>query len=593
MQIDKEQRYIEIQELIKEYLSVLLRKNRRFEVKTLYTMLVDMFTLYNELFDSREEELQLLACRECAAYVLPRIELLLQDKKVVSDDMLLQDTYALYRKVYAFVSRRSLSHFIDFMEWDRPSNRKVYYNRKDVLDPFIFYLNKARFDSKLQYVIASFPPSYGKTFTVNYFSAWLLGINYDGSILRLSYGDELVLSSSTSIQELVKSSLYAEVFPLFAPFKGRVFDKESSSEWKIKGADTLASHYARTRFGAVTGVRASEAIIVDDITKGVEESTDTNLHEKLHQKWTAEWYNRKNSDSVLFVFCGTMWSPEDILNKLYEERVDRDGVELLEGRFPYSWETSDGTTAVIRVPLLNEDEQSTCEVVVSTEEAIRLRQVTEDYLFASVYQQDPIPPKGLSFSYDSLRVYQDLPEGMLSTYAYATLDPVRKGLDNVAMPIFRETSEGDHFLVDVLFRDESMSELYDDIVDKIITHNILRVYVESNIDESLVYVLEKKLEEKGYGFCELVPYYATVNKEQRIVAARGVILRKMVFKDKNKVVANSEYGKFMRNFTRYSFKYANRHDDAPDSLASYVENVILQKGVVPKVTPINRSSLGF
>ena len=159
--------------------------------------------------------------------------------------------YALYRKVYAFVSIRSLEHFIDFMEWDRTTYNKVYFNRKEVLKPFVYYLNKLVFSDTMKYVLASYPPSYGKTFVLNYFSAWSYGVKYDTSILRISYSEDLVNAMARSIKELVSSDLFSEVFPNFKIHKNKPFDKEKENEWLLKGADVRTSHYARTREGVI------------------------------------------------------------------------------------------------------------------------------------------------------------------------------------------------------------------------------------------------------------------------------------------------------------------------------------------------------
>ncbi len=583
----------EIRKLISDILGLLENKsvkNKIKDIETLYALYCDLYELYVGLFELGVSDMQLESCRYAAIKLLPRVERLLQSKEVVSSESMLQSVYALYRKVYAFVARRSLEHFIDFMEWDRTTHRKVYFNRKDVLKPFVFYLNKAVFDSKLKYVIASFPPSYGKTFVMNYFSAWIYGINFDSSILRISYSEDLVLAASRSVRDLLESDLFAEVFPNFRILNNKPFDKSKENEWRLKGADTLTSHYARTRDGSITGVRASVAIIIDDITKGEEEAVNASLHEKLYKRWNSEWINRKVDDSVLYVIAGTMWSPEDILNQIREERILKSG-DLVPAKLKYCQETADGSTAVIRVPQLDSNEKSTCDNVMSTEDALFRRQVTDPYLWACVYQQDAIAPTGLEFSWEYLKTYHELPS--VSNHAYAVLDPARKGKDNVSMPIFREDAEGNSFMCDVLFRKESMSELYDEICYKIIDNKVVKLVVENNVDTSLPYVIEKRLKELGYDNCEVVPHFATVKKEQRILAARGLILRKVFFKDKSKLIPNSDYGRFMTNLTKYSFDYVNRNDDAPDSVALYVETIVLNKGAIPKAVAIDRRSLGF
>ena len=129
------------------------------------------------------------------------------------------------------------------------------------------------------------------------------------------------------------------------------------------------------------------------------------------------------------------------------------------------------------------------------------------------------------------------------------------------------------------------------IVEKIIEHNITRLAVENNTDTSLKTLLEDKLKAKGYTICTITEKYNTVNKEQRIKDARGDIRRFIIFKDKKMYRPNTDYGRFMKNLTRYSFDYPNKHDDAPDSMALFRTEIILDRGRPSKPKPINRVKL--
>lgn len=66
-----------------------------------------------------------------------------------------------------------------------------------------------------------------------------------------------------------------------------------------------------------------------------------------------------------------------------------------------------------------------------------------------------------------------------------------------------------------------------------------------------------------------------------------------MFKDKKKYKPNTDYGRFMKNLTVYSFDYPNKHDDAPDSMAMFRTEIILDRGRPSKPKPINRARLGI
>ena len=117
--------------------------------------------------------------------------------------------------------------------------------------------------------------------------------------------------------------------------------------------------------------------------------------------------------------------------------------------------------------------------------------------------------------------------------------------------------------------------------------------VENNIDTSLKTLLEEKLKAKNCYTCEIIEKYNTIKKEQRIKDNRGLIKKLIYFKDKRIYRPNTDYGRFMKNFTTYSFDYANKHDDAPDSMAMFVTEIILGRGKPNKPKPVNRLSLGI
>ena len=417
--------------------------------------------------------------------------------------------------------------------------------------------------------------------------------------MRWSYSQELVLGFSRAIQAIIKSQRFRDVFPQFRIYGDKPFEKEKESDWILKNSGSQKSHIARTRDGASTGERANKALIFDDMTKGAEEATNSEQHRKIYESWSTEWFNRRTDPSVTYIFVGTMWSPEDILNRTMNdiESTHEMRPSKIKGFEKYVVEAVDGYAAFIRVPLLDEQDVSTCPAVMTTEEALRLRDTTDPFLFSCVYQQEPIAPTGLEFADDLLEHYETLPlnekgEELCSNYALAVLDPARRGKDNVSMPIFR-TDGTKYYMIDCIFKQKAMTELYDLIVDKIIEHNITTLVVENNIDTSLKTLLEEKLHKKGYFLCEIVEKYNTVKKEQRIKDTRGLIKKFMVFKDKKTYKPNTDYGRFMKNFTTYSFDYANKHDDAPDSVAMFTTEIILGRGKPSRPKPINRGLLGI
>lgn len=509
---------------------------------------------------------------------------------------LMGDFFDLYKRLYAFCARRDFECFIDYMEWDM--QKKVYANRREVLASYVWALDESAFNPNLEYIIASFAPSMGKSYIANLYSAWGIGMNTSNSVLRLSYSDELVLGFSRTIKSYISDPKFAEIFPSFSLYNGKPFDVERESDWKIKNAQVAKSnHIARTRFGSTTGERASFAEIFDDMTKGAQEANNVTIHQQLYDSWNTEWFNRRTEDPVTYVFVGTQWSPEDILNRIID---DREAVSPLKphSKFKYTWISEDGSTVVIRVPMLDENGKTTCPIVYPQTKAEQIKKTTDEFLFSCVYQQNPIAPTGREFADELLLHYEELPvhedgSPAYSVGSYAVLDPARKGKDNVAMPIHAHGEDNFYYMIDCIFKQKPMTDLYDEIVDKIIEHNVVDFVIENNTDTSLKALIEMKLHERGYFNCVIREKYNTVNKEQRIKDNRGIVRSRIKFKNKTKYLPNSDYGRYMKNLNEYSFDYPSKFDDAPDASSMMASEIIIGKGNFSKPIPINRREYGI
>lgn len=515
--------------------------------------------------------------------LIPILEKLVEGSKI--ENMAL--FFDCYKKAYCFCARRDFECFVDYIEWNMP--KKVLANRREVLKPYVDALNRIAFDDKLQYLVVSYPPSMGKSYLATLFTAWGYGLSINNSVIRMSYSDELVLGFSRTVKGIISSPEFAEIFPLFKLYNGKPFEVERESDWKIKNANVPKSnHIARTRNGSTTGERASFAIIFDDMTKGAEEANSESVHRGIYDKWNTEWWNRRDGVRCKFIFVGTQWTPEDILNRIIE---DRNKVSpLKETNNPYVMESEDKSTIVIRVPMLDSEHKTTCAEVYPQQIAEQIEQNTDPFLFSCVYQQCPIAPTGREFAWECIRTYnnEELSNADLTPNSMATLDTARKGKDNVSMPIFKNDNNGNHYLIDAIYKQKAMDDLYAEIIEKIIENRITTLVIENNIDTSLKRLLEDRLHARGIYWCTIIEKYNTVKKEERIKNNRGIVQKQIIFPDKSIIRMNTDIGRMMDNITKYSFDKPNVHDDGIDSVCMYASEIIFGKGTLSKPTPIKR-----
>lgn len=150
---DKNANYELILECINSLKNQKINNANKLEIiEMTYTLLIDRYGCNKGT--NKDLETQKEVGTVCIMHLLPIL-----DKLVTCSEVeLTSRSFELYQKVWALTARTSLEHFIDYMEFDR--DEKVLANRRGVLRPFIFYLNKQEFDENLELVCASYPPAY-------------------------------------------------------------------------------------------------------------------------------------------------------------------------------------------------------------------------------------------------------------------------------------------------------------------------------------------------------------------------------------------------------------------------------------------------
>lgn len=577
---------LETKQTIEEIISIL--KSTPLEPDVLFQTVKD---LYNLLVVYLEEDTS-DACRYFIGTMIPFLQKVLLVEK---NEEYSQKYYDMYKDSHGYAARRSLEHFILYYEWDWDEEDKLLENRYEILIPFVHYLNKMAFDENLQYVLASYMPSGGKSRCTCYYEAWRLGVQPGGCFLRICYSDLLVKGFSRSVIDIIKSEEFAFVFPNMNYKRNKkIFTKETDEEWRLSTAKLLQSYIARSRDGQINGTRASLSINIDDMLKDDKEALNMDLHKDIWVKWVNVIQSRRTlGKKIGYVIVGTKWSPYDLICRVSQDLKETHEF-VKDPNFKYTEISKDGTAVIINVPALDyETDESTCPKVISTEELHEIRRKNTPYFFQCVYQQNPIPPDGLDFAYEALNTYDVPPtEGKEYDYTLASLDPARKGKNYVSMPIHCRMGEK-YPLVDVLFEKKAMSELYDDIVNKIIQDKVIRLVLENNIDTSLKKILDDKLHERNYYSCEIIEHYSLGKKEDRIKDQQGVIRNQIVYPKQGLYPINTPMGKFMEQLTTFSFDFPNKYDDAIDSEAMFAHQIILDRARGNKAQVLSRRKIGL
>jgi hypothetical protein len=517
-----------------------------------------------------------IASEFCTLKFIPLLELLL---KIDNNNKNLIEYEPMLKNAYRISARTNLESYMIYREWELPSNEKFFIPRYEILSGYIHFLQEVATNPKFRLLIFNAPSGYGKTYPEKISEAWNFGKDPTGTVLALCSNDNVVKGGSRSVRDEMKSEWYGEVFPnmRWTPEDKNYFIKETDGEWKLRDCKLLASYYASTVNSNVVGSRASQRIHIDDLYADYLEAMNQELNEYFKNKYLTVWTKRFVQHLIpKVVVTGTLWANGDFIALLIE-MIEKENNMQPHPKYKYCRVNKDETIVIIQVPALDENGESTCPDVKSTEEVMNDKNNMEEYLFETNFQQKPTDPEALTFSYYNLRTYDKIPQtDYIGTYS--VIDATRKsGKDFFAMPIFTKVPNEnmfDYYLKDTIFTRTATKDMYDEIVNKIIEHHIVFLVIESNVTSELKKALDERLAQKGVAYCEIVEKYNVENKQARITDQKGNIKRCLVFPKKGMYGINSDMGKAMNNLTLYNETGHNPNDDFPDACALMCSEII-------------------
>ena len=580
----------EIYKLIVETLTILERNFKyNFGKKITYDEIFEMMKDLYALFCNFEKEVKVCGELVVKKYI-PLLDLLV---KIDTNPNHLVEYEKHLKNAYKLGARVSLEHYMVYREWDEPENEKFFEPRYNILCGYIHYLQELECNPKFTNLIFNAPSGYGKTFPKKISEAWCFGIDDTGTILSLCSNDDIVKSGSRTVIDEMKSEAFGEVFPKlkWSEDDKNYFLKETDEKWKLRNCKMQFSYYAKTTQANVVGSRASKSIHIDDLYPDYKEAMNKSLNEYYYNKSITVWEKRYVQNKTPKVcITGTLWASGDYID-LKIQQLKREHNFVKHPKYPYTLISEDGSCAIIQVPALDyETGKSTCPELKATSELLKEKANMDEYLWETNFQQIPTNPSALSFSYEKLRTYSEIPKSdFIGTDA--VIDATRKsGKDFFAMPIFKKVQNdniNEYYLKDCLFTRTATKDMYNEIVDKIIENHINTLVIESNVTSELAQNIDKILTSKGIGYCEILEKYNTISKPTRIENEKHIIKRQLVFPQKNMYGFNTDIGKFMENLTTYNATGTNPNDDAPDACALFSSEIIEENSQPQVAVPLD------
>ena len=547
-------------------------KNKRIPLKKIFEMVSDL----DEMFETYFKEEPNKASEICIKRYIPLLNLMLKLDKAHA-----QNYEKFLHTAYKIASRTSLEHYFIYREWGEKREDKFFAPRFEIMRGYIHYLQEIVTNPNFKQLIVMMPSGYGKTYPEKVSEAWAFGLDPTGTVLALCSNEDVVKGGSSTVRNEMKSEWFGEVFPemKYTPEDREYFSKETDGNWKLRDCKLGSSYIASTVKSNVVGVRASQRIHIDDLYPSYIEAMSQKTNEEYYNKFTTVWRKRfVQNKTPKIVVSGTLWASGDFISQLVNEVTSQYKFKP-HNKYKYTYINEDESIAICRVPALDyQTGRSTCPELRTTLEIEEEMRKIPDYLFQTNFQQKPVDPESMMFSWGRLQTYDKLPK---VTYegTYAVIDANRRsGRDFFSMPIFQREDDDNgtdfYYLKDCIYTQTATKDLYEDICKKINEHHITLLIIESNVSSELSQNLTEMLHNYGIYYCEIKEKYNTAVKEARIIDQSYNILKRLYFPNKNNVSIQTDIGMFMNELTTYNTNGRNEHDDATDSCAFFTREIV-------------------
>ncbi len=469
------------------------------------------------------------------------------------------DMMELYRKCLLFDAPHEFDAYCQYLEWNRPSEKKFYMPRRKQLKTLSVALQELA-ERKIELLAISLPPGVGKSTLGLFFLTWLAGRNPEKPNLMGSHSNAFLRGAYEECLRIVQPDgeyLWRDVFPNVKLVKTNAQDMMADFGIDQKHGKRFATlEFSSIGSGNAGKVRAENLLYCDDLVDGLESALSADRMDKLWAQYTTDLRQRKIGDCAE-LHIATRWSVKDVIGRL----------ETAYGE--------NGKAKFIVIPALDEDDRSNFDygnaAGFTTEFYHQQREIMDDASWRALYMNQPIEREGLLYDKNELRRYFELPDAEPDAIL-SVCDTKEKGIDYCVMPIVYQY--GNDFYVEEIICDNSNPEVVEArLVSALLAHKVHMSRFESNsAGGKIAEKVQGEVKTLG-GRTKITTKYTTANKETKIIVNSPTVKEKFLFKDDSVIKSNKEYRKALNFLCSYTMAGKNKYDDVPDAFAMLAEYI--------------------
>lgn len=460
-------------------------------------------------------------------------------------------------------------NFISFSKMIEPNN---------TLTPFhTSYYKVLELFSKgvIKNLIVSIPPQHGKSTGSSFLlPSYMLGVNPSLKIGIGSYNQSFARKFNRSIQRLIDSQPYFDIFPKTTLSNAKVSGGYLRNADEFEIVDQIGGLKVVGRGGSLTG-NPIDVMIMDDLYKDSMEGNSPVIRNQVIEWYTSVVRKRfHNLSQQLVVF--TRWHENDLIGFLEENEnvVECGSIEQIEEEIrknPKIW-------IKINFEAIKESEptpfdqremgQALWEEKHSKEKHLADKALNE-HEFNCMAQGRPFSKAGLLYS-KGFKTYTDVPYNIIKKGNYTdTADMGKDKLCSICYDVVQLPDKKEIYITDVVYSPEQMEETELLVIDMLNRNNTRDCRIESN--------------NGGRGFARNVDkqtplanvstFHQSANKESRILTNASGVMNSVLFPHD----WAERFPDFHKDLTSFKKAFAsNNHDDAADALTGCYEEEIVR-----------------
>jgi len=429
----------------------------------------------------------------------------------------------------------------------------------------------SRLEIPTQRLMINVSPGSGKSTLLSYWTAWTLAQYPDSRYLYISYSKVLAAKHTETIKRIIQLPHFKYLFDVSIRH-----DSKAKEFFQTTAGGSVAAFGSS---GSITGQdaglpgldRFSGALIIDDAIKPDEAHSDT-VRESVTLNYRETIQQRGRGVNVPYIYLGQRVHEADL------------AAYLLAGNDGYKWQ---------QVIIKSIDDAGNAMYPEAFPlEMLRLKEKYDPYVFASQFQQNPIPAGGALFKPEWFVLLDEEPE-ILTTFITADTAETSKSYNDATVFSFfglyeietmgRKTGQmGLHWLdcVEIRIEPKDLKDAFLEFWQSCMVHKVpplVAAIEKKSTGVTLVSVLE---EIRGIQLRKIERNRASGSKTQRFLEIQPyVAARQISFTDNARHQAMC-----IKHMSKITANNTHRNDDIADTLADAIKIALIDKTIQYKKT---------